>query len=204
MPRFDRVNTQVLGISVDSIPCLQAWSENLGKITFPLLSDFYPHGKIAQKYGILRPEGFSERAIFIIDRAGYIRYIDIHNMDDQPDNEILFSVLAKIEGIPIPSLDKEYKSIEKNEDNKSYSLEATPNVNLYCTDWCPSCKRARAYLKQHNIMFNEINIEKDRVAAERVRRWANGNETTPTFEIDGEIVVNFLRARLNQLLGINE
>jgi len=194
----------VLGISVDSIPCLQAWSENLGKISFPLLSDFYPHGKVANEYGVLRPEGFSERAIFIIDKAGKVRYIDIHDIDGQPDNEILFDELAKIENIPIISSSTEIKSYHNDKNREYSSKNKSPSVTLYCTDWCPSCKRARAYLKQNDIEYKEINIEKDRGAAERLRGWANGNETTPTFEIDGEVVVNFLRARLNALLGINE
>ncbi len=194
----------MLGISVDSIPCLQAWSENLGKISFPLLSDFYPHGKVAKQYGVLRPEGFSERAIFIIDKASKIRYIDIHDIDDQPDNEVLLKELARIEGIPISPLSIEIKGSNIGNSKDYSSNRKYPSVILYCTDWCPSCKRARAYLQQYDIEYKEINIEKDRVAAERVRGWANGNETTPTFEIDGEVVVNFLRARLNKLLGIKE
>jgi hypothetical protein len=89
--------TQVLGISVDSVPCLNAWADSLGGITYPLLSDFYPHGDVAKKYRVLRSEGYSERAIFVIDKKGIIRYIDIHNIDEQPDNQVLFSVLAELE-----------------------------------------------------------------------------------------------------------
>ncbi len=73
---------------------------------------------------------------------------------------------------------------------------------MYCTDWCPACRRARAYLKVNNITFKEINIARDREAAARVRSWTGGVETTPTFDVRGSIVVNFNVDKLNQLLGI--
>ena len=68
----------------------------MGGINYPLLSDFWPHGAVAKKYGVLRKEGKSERAIFIIDKEGIIRYIDIHDIDEQPDNEVLLDELKKI------------------------------------------------------------------------------------------------------------
>ena len=70
MARFEGVQTQVLGLSVDSTDCLRAWAESLGGITYPLLSDFYPHGQVAERYGVLRGVGSSERAIFVIDKSG--------------------------------------------------------------------------------------------------------------------------------------
>jgi len=63
---------------------LKAWADSLGGIHYPLLSDFWPHGKISETYGVLRPqEGRSERAIFVIDKQGIIRHIDIHDIDLQ-------------------------------------------------------------------------------------------------------------------------
>ncbi len=50
-----------------------------------------------EDYGVLRSEGHSERAIFIIDRDGIIQYIDVHDIDDQPDNDVLFAELARID-----------------------------------------------------------------------------------------------------------
>jgi glutaredoxin len=187
------VNTQVLGISVDSVPCLTAWAESLGGITYPLLSDFYPHGEVAQRYGVLLEDGRSERGLFIIDKEGIIQYVDVHDIDDQPDNEELFRVLNELEP-------------EAAEDWEAAQPEAEPaptaDVVLYCTPWCPTCPRARAYLEEHGIEFVEVNISTDRAAAERVRGWADGNETTPTFDIKGTIIVNFDRAKLDQALGV--
>jgi peroxiredoxin len=67
-------NTQVVGISVDSIYSHGAWSAVRG-LTFPLLSDFHPKGEVARRYGLMRSsDGFSERALFLVDAQGIIRY----------------------------------------------------------------------------------------------------------------------------------
>ena len=86
-----------MGISVDSIPCHAAWAKSLGGITYDLLADFHPKGDVARSYGVWREnDGFSERALFIVDKEGKIAYIDIHELGDQPDNEELFGVLKNI------------------------------------------------------------------------------------------------------------
>ena len=94
---FDRYNAQVLGISTDTIPSIKAFAKSLGGISYPLVSDFWPHGLTALKYGVLRAEGFTERAIFVIDKEGKIRYIDIHPIGDQPQNSVVFDELRKIQ-----------------------------------------------------------------------------------------------------------
>lgn len=96
LSRFEGYDTQVLGISVDSVPCHQAWAMSLGGISYPLLSDFWPHGAVAEKYGVLRGEGYTERALFVIDKNGTVRWIHVHPIDRQPDNEVLFEVLRKL------------------------------------------------------------------------------------------------------------
>jgi alkyl hydroperoxide reductase subunit AhpC len=87
-----------VGISTDSRFANAAWARELGGISYPLLSDFYPHGAVAQKYGVLRPEGMCERALFIIDRGGIIRYIDVHELREQPDEAVLFEKLEELRG----------------------------------------------------------------------------------------------------------
>jgi len=102
LSRFEEYNTQVLGISVDSIPSHKAWAKSIGGISYPLLSDFYPHGAVAQSFGVLRTDttqaaaGASERALFIIDKEGVVRFIDVHPITEQPDNEELFEILRKL------------------------------------------------------------------------------------------------------------
>lgn len=97
LDRFAEYDAQVLGISVDSVPCNTAWAKSLGNLTYDLLSDFEPKGEVARRYGAYRTkDGFSERALFIVDKEGKIAYKDIHNIADQPDNEDLFDVLRKL------------------------------------------------------------------------------------------------------------
>jgi len=85
-----------VGISIDTKPSSAKWVESLGGLNYPVLSDFWPHGEVSKKYGVLRPEGFSERAIFIVDKDGVIRYIDVHDIAEQPDEEQIFDELRKI------------------------------------------------------------------------------------------------------------
>jgi alkyl hydroperoxide reductase subunit AhpC len=90
------MNAQVVGISIDSKHANRAWAEHIGGVSFPLLSDFYPHGAVAEAYGVLRPQGMSERALFIIDKGGIVRFIDVHDIGEQPDEAELFEELAKL------------------------------------------------------------------------------------------------------------
>jgi peroxiredoxin len=97
LERFKGYDAQVLGISVDSVPCNAAWAKSLGNLSYDLLSDFHPKGEVARAYGAYREkDGVSERALFIVDKEGRIAYKDIHDISDQPDNEDLFEVLRKL------------------------------------------------------------------------------------------------------------
>ncbi len=97
LERFKGYDAQVLGISVDSVPCNAAWAKSLGGLSYDLLSDFHPKGEVARKYGAYREhEGYTERAIFIVGKEGKLAYKDIHDISDQPDNEDLFEVLRKL------------------------------------------------------------------------------------------------------------
>lgn len=93
---FQELNTEVLAVSVDSIPSHQSWAYSMGGIDFPLLSDFWPHGGIAQRYEALTDAGHTERVIIVIDKQGIIRYIDYHDIDDEPDVNEVFKVLKEL------------------------------------------------------------------------------------------------------------
>jgi peroxiredoxin len=93
---FDEYDAQLIGITVDNIPTLFAWTNQMGKIWFPVLSDFWPHGAVADKYGVLRYNGVSERALFVIDKKGVIRYIDIHDINTRPPLDDLVKALKKL------------------------------------------------------------------------------------------------------------
>jgi len=93
---FDKYDTQLIGISVDNIPTLHAWTKEMGDLWFPVASDFWPHGAVAKKYGILRSNGVSERALFVIDKKGVIRYVDVHDINSMPKLENLIKELKKL------------------------------------------------------------------------------------------------------------
>ena len=97
---FDESNAILLGITVDNIPTLFAWTNQMcmggGTLWFPVLSDFYPHGAVAKKFGVLRSDGVSERALFVIDKKGIIRYIDVHDINERPRLEVLVGELQKL------------------------------------------------------------------------------------------------------------
>lgn len=151
-------------------------------------------------YGVFRfQDGFSERAIFVIDKNCVIRYVDVHAIDEQPDNDVLFSVLEEIS--PNKTGNKpENRSVSK--EIITGDPEPDADVVMYCTPWCPACRRARAFFQENGIQFVEIDISRDRAAAQRVRGWANGYETTPAFNIKGQIIIDFDKTRLAQILGI--
>ena len=96
LSRFDGLTTQVLGISVDPSPSQKAWARHLGIANYPFLSDFWPHGEVATQYGLLRSEGFSERAIVIVDREGIIRYFKIHELETVPSVDELIKETEKL------------------------------------------------------------------------------------------------------------
>jgi peroxiredoxin (alkyl hydroperoxide reductase subunit C) len=93
---FDQNDAILLGVTVDNLPTLHAWTQEMGGLWFPVLSDFWPHGATAERYGVLRSDGMSERAIFIVDKQGVIRYIDVHDINQRPLLEVLVQELEKL------------------------------------------------------------------------------------------------------------
>ena len=97
---FDKNDAILLGITVDNIPTLYSWTKQMcnpnEKLWFPVLSDFYPHGAVASKYGVLRSEGVTERALFVIDKKRIIRYIDVYDINQRPPLEELAKALEEV------------------------------------------------------------------------------------------------------------
>lgn len=94
---FNQNDSILLGITVDNLPTLFAWTNQMGRLWFPVLSDFWPHGGTASQYGILRSDGTAERALFVVDKKGIIRYIDVHDINKRPFLENLVGELEKLE-----------------------------------------------------------------------------------------------------------
>jgi len=95
---FDENDAIMLGITVDSVPTLYAWTNQMGKLWFPVLSDFWPHGAVADIYGVLRTSGVTERALFVIDKEGIIRYLHVGDINKRPELGVLVMELRKLKG----------------------------------------------------------------------------------------------------------
>ncbi len=94
--RFNDYDTEVVSISMDSGYSLAAWEKSM-HTSFPLLSDFYPQGKVVDLYGVRHAVGMPERALFVIDKEGVIRSIEIqYSPGEMPNNEDLFEALRKL------------------------------------------------------------------------------------------------------------
>lgn len=94
---LDEHDTVLLGISVDNTPSQRAWVEAMGGLAFTVLSDFWPHGAVADRYGVLRTTGEAERALFVIDKQGVLRFIDVHDINTRPDLGLLVSEVEKLD-----------------------------------------------------------------------------------------------------------
>lgn len=103
LDEFARFGARLMGVSVDSIYSHGAWAAVRG-ITFPLLADFEPKGEVARRYGVYREtDGFSERALYLIDADGVIRYAHVsEQLDRIPDIYELYSALEAVTSVPAP------------------------------------------------------------------------------------------------------
>jgi alkyl hydroperoxide reductase subunit AhpC len=112
-PRLLARNAEIVGITVDSIMNTVAWERGIGPLEFPLCSDFWPHGEVSERYGVLRKSvlpksnensggnsdeaaGASERAIVVVARSGSVVFRKIYAPDEVAPVEEVFTVLEKI------------------------------------------------------------------------------------------------------------
>ena len=93
--KFEELNAVALGISIDSVPAKHAWAKDLGIKKTQLLSDFWPHGAVASSYGVFRDvDGYSERAVIILDEDGIVRWSKVYPISEVPDMEEILAKLA--------------------------------------------------------------------------------------------------------------
>jgi peroxiredoxin len=94
---FDSLKTVAVGVSVDTVPSKKAWADTLGIKHTRLLSDFWPHGKVAKAYGLfIKEDGISKRANVIIDEKQKIALIKIYRLGALPDVKEIIDFLRKM------------------------------------------------------------------------------------------------------------
>jgi glutaredoxin len=116
--------------------------------------------------------------------------VDIHDIDQQPDNQVLFKEIQRVQPDQKPIKAPQAKDQE-------LKLEG---VVLFCNKWCPGCRRARVWLENNGVAFTEYDITRNQAAARQVKEWTGGNLTTPTFYINGEIVVDWKVDEVSRLV----
>ena len=153
--RFLAANTQVLGVSIDSIYCHANWAMGLGGVSFPLLADFHPKGEVAKSYGLyLDGAGITDRATVIIDAGGVVR----HASSVGPGGKRNISELAGL----CEQLDQGYSG-ELASFNPVPGLE--PDTVLYVRSNCMFSTNALAALE--NLQIDTIpvrNVSEDNEA----------------------------------------
>jgi peroxiredoxin len=94
---FDSLNTVAVGVSVDTVPSKKAWAKSLGIKHTRLLSDFWPHGRVAETYGIFRSKyGTSERANIIVDENQRVAFFKVYPIGQLPDIQEIIDALKKL------------------------------------------------------------------------------------------------------------
>jgi peroxiredoxin len=100
LPEFQRYGAELLGISVDSAWSHRAYAE-AKRLRFPLLTDFHPKGAVSRAYGAYREaDGFSERALFVIDADGVIRWSHLSPVEVNPGADGILTALEALQGQP--------------------------------------------------------------------------------------------------------
>ncbi len=90
-----KLNTIAVGLSVDSVPSKEAWAKSLKIKNLRLLADFWPHGGVAKSLGLLRGEGFSERANIIVDEKGKVIFVKVYPLKELPTMAELLEALRE-------------------------------------------------------------------------------------------------------------
>jgi peroxiredoxin len=95
--RLEKANAVAFGLSIDTTFSKKAWAESLGIEKTRLLSDFWPHGEVADAYGLFDDAvGRTERAVVIVDEKGVVRWMKVYPVPERPDIE---EIMVAVEGI---------------------------------------------------------------------------------------------------------
>lgn len=96
LPSFQNDDVQILAVSVDHAFTLKAWSDAQG-YQFPLLADFWPHGKVSQDYGVFNAErGFALRGTFLVDKTGIVQFAEVNGPGEARDQDAWKKALAAV------------------------------------------------------------------------------------------------------------
>jgi len=133
MDLFEKLNTVPLGISVDTVPSKKAWAKEIGVERMRLLSDFWPHGKVSEQLGVFREsDGFSERAIIVLNEKREVIFARIYDLTEQPDIREVEDLLADYAEASI-DLDNEIQKCLRDNKGKLICMEDLEAVGIHTT-----------------------------------------------------------------------
>lgn len=95
MREIRRLGAEAIAVGTDNVDSVVPWAEEIGS-SFPVGGDFWPHGEVALKYGVMRPDGVADRAMFLIDEEGQIRFKEIYPADVVPPVEPVLTALREL------------------------------------------------------------------------------------------------------------
>ena len=97
MKQFEEKGAQLLGLSCDPVPALKVWAQTLGGVAHPLLSDFFPHGKVSQSLGTFNAEaGYTLRSVTIVDPKGIVRAFHLYPAGVLPQADVVLAELTDL------------------------------------------------------------------------------------------------------------
>lgn len=95
MDRFKAADAHVMGVSVDSVPCNEAWAKSLGGVAYPLASDFWPHGAMLKAYGVLGDGGMADRAVVVVGPDGLVEFVHVYGAAELPEPDEVLAALKQ-------------------------------------------------------------------------------------------------------------
>ncbi len=174
LARFRAADTQVLGVSVDSVHCHANWARDLGGVSFPLLSDFQPKGAVAASFGrYLEDAGITDRATVILDKDGVVRYSESVTPGGKRDIDDLVAAAERVHG---------------GGATASPTTASLPkSMVLYVKSHCGHSRRA--LLAVDNLHLRDAlsirNVSEDTAAAAELQR-VGGKDQAPCLVLDGQ------------------
>jgi glutaredoxin-related protein len=197
LPRFQAANTQVLGISVDSVHCHANWARDLGGVSFPLLADFQPKGAVAESFGAyLAAPGITDRATVLIDSGGTVR----HASSVGPAGERKIAELVSL----CEDVDQAGSSTTATTTSASAKGLGSDAV-LYVRKPCGMSRRVQVAadnLHATGLAVCNVSDDSDALAALKA---LSGGETAPCLKLDGASVLeadDIVRALADRLAPI--
>ena len=156
LPMFQKLDAELLGISVDSAFCHGAFRDDRGS-KMDLLADFEPKGAVSKQYGVYNKDGFSERALFVIDKDGVIRYSFVSPIDVNPGANEILKTLKQIQTNTgnTPMADTQLTAPVSASDHTQGGDNATVTLVEYGDYECSYCAEAHQIVKNAQAQMGD-------------------------------------------------